>query len=256
VRYLLTVLLVQTINSSWSFKQTKFSNIKEKEAMKKKAIIGLGQSGTFLVEDIIPYLTDMESYCVNSANINDRVAKNIPFDNRFSFNQKSGFAKSPITALQFLENNTQIQQKLQKWFHQIHTTFDETILITFFTSGTGIGTLIDLLKHLKNNNNDIVQENRSLGIIVCASYSFIFQIEEFKSQFNEIRKYLSVCEFELFFTYKDSTINTEVGKALGFSNSMNSMRYIVLDTLLNNTYKDSDFSMRLEKELLEVLNRS
>jgi len=214
--------------------------------VKKKAIIGLGQSGTFLVEDIIPYLNDVESYCVNSSNINDRAAKNIPLENRFLFNQKSGIAKLPFTALQFLNKNTQIQQNLHEWFHQIHTTFDETILITFFTSGTGISTLIDLLKHLEEDSNNIIPKNRSLGIIVCAPSNYKVEIEDFKSQYNEIRKYLSVCEFELFFSHKNSTINNETGKALGFNTPMSSMRYIVLDTLLKNTYKECDFSSRLE----------
>ena len=39
--------------------------------MKKAAIIGLGQSGSSIAEDLYPYISEFDVYCINSSKINE-----------------------------------------------------------------------------------------------------------------------------------------------------------------------------------------
>ncbi len=197
--------------------------------MNKRALIGLGQSGTFLVDHLAEFLSDTDYFCINSYEYNATAAKYIPLENRFCFGQESGFAQCPKLALEFLEANLEIQKKMYTWLEQIFDVYDEVILGTFFTSGTGVGTLIDILRRY-----ELIDNKKNLGVIICAPLPPHHEYVQRKVEleYKEISRYIKSYKYAIFLEYKDYGFSRVASEMLHFK------RQNVLGILQDQRFRD------------------
>lgn len=192
--------------------------------MIKRALIGLGQSGSAIVKDIIPMLDNTEVFCINSCNLNIAFSNNIPEQNRFTFGLESGFSQEPKYCFEFLEENSDIRAKMIRWVLQILEKYDEVIFITFSPSGTGIGTLWSILKsNIRIAKKAIVLESNPLGF--------------YREKFHEDQRWIEFLSSELdsltFIPYEKEK-ELEIKEKLAYKLDLPTMRYTLLKELINN----------------------
>lgn len=132
--------------------------------MKRKALIGLGASGSRTVEDIVPYISDMDLYCINSSKINVNGFKRIPEKNQFCFGRESGFSREFEVAWRYLKEDNSAGYALMQWIHDVIEKHEEILFVTHTTSGTGVGSLLYVLQNLKEENHRKSVINKDIRI--------------------------------------------------------------------------------------------
>lgn len=223
--------------------------------MKRTALIGLGQSGSAIVEDLYTYLNEFNVYCINSSEINEHFLKIIPPTNRYCFGLNAGFAKDFEKALNHLEKYEEQGILLLKWVEKIISEHDETIFVTYTGSGTGVGTLIYLLSKLKGDSRNYTYTKRFVkGVILQERYT----LRTLKSNIEKIKLrewlYLSLYELTEEVLLVESSNQYRLFEDMPVDLKLpifaKAGRLTVLDTLRNQRYYDKNFLTNSRRNFL------
>lgn len=223
--------------------------------MKRKALIGLGASGSMIVEDIVPYVSDMEFYCVNSSRINTYGIKNISEKNRFCFGRETGFARLFEKAWNYLEKDDFVGFELMEWIEKIVENHEEIVFVTYCTSGTGMGSLLYILKNLKEKivKKNALSKNIKIGsIILRHKYTKGFVEGEvivdgwlYLNEYAHLGTTVFIkCNLDMIESLKDKLPELNIEKRLNCS------RLVVLDVLHHKKLHQLDFVEKCRWEYL------
>ena len=210
--------------------------------MKRKALIGLGASGSRVVEDIVPYVSEMDLYCVNSSKINTYGIENIPKENRFCFDLETGFARQFEKAWRYLEKEGSVGLELMQWIEKIIEKHEEIIFVTHSGSGTGIGSMLYVLNNLKEKNAS--SKNIKIGSVVLR-YKFDNSLVGGEVNIDEwllLNEYANVGT-TVFIKYNSAMIESleEQLTELNIEKRLRCGRLVVLDVLHHNQIHQLDF---------------